>query len=85
MNIYETIQNLCHDFHNIFQYSGSSLYLDVFSVGIDATVVVKHLKILKSLGNILRGINTNNFLNIMGGFYGETVSLMKGWTEVNHV
>ena len=43
----ETVQNICHHFHNIHQDSGNYLYPILFTVSIDDALFVKYWKIIE--------------------------------------
>ena len=73
----KTVEKLCHHFQLIFQAPGSSDFSTIFSVVVDATVVVKSWQILEIHGTIVGDIYPNNFLDVKGDSYGESIALLK--------
>eukprot|EP00957_Ditylum_brightwellii_P132105 10071942-Ditylum_brightwellii.AAC.1 len=56
---------------------GSSSTPMAFTVGIDATIVVKSWQLLQSHGAIVGGVQLNHFLDVTGKSDKENVDLMK--------
>ena len=80
----ETTQKLCSQFHNMHKAMGSTSTPIDFTVGVDATVVVKSCQILQSHGDIVGGAYPNKILDINNNSDKETVALIKECVDVKN-
>ena len=60
------------------------MYIILFRVGIDDTVVFKSWKTLQIHGDTIEGMNPNKILDIKSKFDDKTVLLMKEIFKIKH-